>query len=556
METSHDQNFTCKIMKIWCKTCVFCCKKFPITTCILFLFFLSYLFFPWVFTFLIYSTPLVGLSFVVHKVLLGIDGQKKIKRVEEDDRRKKCIQVEEDDRRKKFAKSRRSFKSKYGDRSRLIHRKANVEDKDDIFSKTLNDLLFAEKNKKIEDVNVESIVGRGECSSSNDSQSISRDIHGNFKANYKELPQDNPVGWTEDDQKNVMDLGLSEADRNKRLESLITRRKSRKNLGFQEKGVVGNNNNNNNNSNVQVSAIKIAKVNPFLEDNSCGKKSPGSAPSWLIATHNPFDIPYDPYEEKPDLTGDNFHEEFMVGHQKEPMFCRHESFSLGAFSHPQSTHDKHDIPSYKDFATNHKSITEIGTSTIGGNINHPKEGDGTVRRTQEIGVNHDEEESDFQKNVDSYNERKADIVFFYGGNKRLGHAPSNSVVSDLQVEVSDEGSIPILDDLDVEKDKGSGLNLSNLSEGDVEVVKDNAKNSEIISNQTDHIPESSRASQSSMAQTTVPDEVAVRQAPVNSSSPKSVLQRESSTDPSSPYNIANEVQQSDNHTRDANSSDY
>ncbi|KAG7572994.1 hypothetical protein ISN44_As09g013300 [Arabidopsis suecica] len=66
------------------------------------------------------------------------------------------------------------------------------------------------------------------------------------------------VPWTEDDQKNLMDLGISEIERNKR--------------------------------------------------------------------RNPFDLPYDPLEEKPNLTGDSFQQEFAETNPKDIFFCRHESF--------------------------------------------------------------------------------------------------------------------------------------------------------------------------------------------------------------------------------------
>nr|XP_043637606.1 uncharacterized protein LOC122608576 [Erigeron canadensis] len=461
MDASHDQNLLCKIVKIWFKTCVICCIKYPIPISTFFFFLVSYLFFPRVLTILIYGFLLAGFSFLVHKVLLDIDRQK-IKRVEEDDRRRK------------FAKSRRSFKSAYGDRSQLIRRNTikrsdndtttNVEEKDDFFSKTLNDLLFEGKPKEIAEVDVNSFFGRGDFSSSNDhSHYLRPNVYVNTDGNRKDVLKregldksdednerhDKAVRWTENDQKNVMDLGVSESETNKRLESLMERRKSRKDLGFQEAGEMGNNN-------VQVSAIKTTRVNPFLEDNSCSKKSPGSAPSSFLVIQNPFDIPYDPHEEKPDLSGDNFHEEFTVGHQKEQIYCRHQSFSLGEYKH-----------------TNQDSPISDDKSRS----NHPKEHDETEKRTDEYDVPlhaSNAIESDLQRNSDSTmsEERKADIVFFYGTNKRLGHVPSSSGISDLQVELSDEGSAPTLDELDIEKAKESGLNSSNQSEADVEIVRE------------------------------------------------------------------------------------
>ncbi|KAI3440124.1 uncharacterized protein J3R85_003980 [Psidium guajava] len=38
----------------------------------------------------------------------------------------------------------------------------------------------------------------------------------------------------------------------------------------------------------------------------------GSTPSILLPRRNPFDIPYDPNEEKPDLKGDSFQQEFGI----------------------------------------------------------------------------------------------------------------------------------------------------------------------------------------------------------------------------------------------------
>ncbi|XP_076942565.1 uncharacterized protein LOC143612471 [Bidens hawaiensis] len=371
MDGSHDdQNFRCKIKKIWSQTYVFCCQKYPIHTSIVILFFLLYLFFPLLFKILFYTSPLVGLSLFVHRVLSDINHQK-------------IKQAEEEARRKKFAKSRRSFKSIYSDRGNLVQRNTlkksdnvdtNVGDNDDVFLKSLHELL---SEKKPDVGNFESIVGKGEGSSSDgnvnsNSNSNSNTEKDDFKGESWDASENDDmrkdhkiVRWTDDDQKNDLDLGLSEAGRNKRLESLMVRRRSRKNLGFEEKGSTENDNN------VQISKVKTKKINPFLEDKSSGNKSPGSAPSSLLKTSNPFDLPYDPHEEKLDLTGDNFHEEFKVSDRpKEPVFCRHQSFSLGALSRSAIMHGKHDIPYYKDLSNKKKSIIGSDTSTLGRYISH------------------------------------------------------------------------------------------------------------------------------------------------------------------------------------------
>ena len=138
------------------------------------------------------------------------------------------------------------------------------------------------------------------------------------------------IKWTEDDQKNLMDLGNLELERNKRLENLIARRRARrlmteKNLIDLDCADIPCN----------VAPIATTRHNPFdFPDDSFAAMGlppiPGSAPSILQPRRNPFDIPYDSNEEKPDLKADSFQQEFTVFHQKEAFFRRHESFSVGS----------------------------------------------------------------------------------------------------------------------------------------------------------------------------------------------------------------------------------
>ncbi|XP_030447584.2 uncharacterized protein LOC115670445 [Syzygium oleosum] len=136
------------------------------------------------------------------------------------------------------------------------------------------------------------------------------------------------VEWTEDDQKNLMDLGLSELERNQRLENLIAKRRARKFMGtkVQENlldldiGPAG-----------YIPPVQISK-NPFdppsCSDRALDSQIPSSAPSVMLPARNPFDLPYDPQEEKPNLTVDGFQGEFLANQPKD-IFCRHESFFLG-----------------------------------------------------------------------------------------------------------------------------------------------------------------------------------------------------------------------------------
>ncbi|KAL9272474.1 hypothetical protein AKJ16_DCAP23549 [Drosera capensis] len=144
------------------------------------------------------------------------------------------------------------------------------------------------------------------------------------------------IAWTEDDQKNLMELDISELERNRRLENLIARRRARKNLGMMmERNLIDLDGM----DVFQAAPISTRRCNPFdlSHDSDYGlglPPIPGSAPSALHPRHNPFDLPYDSSEEKPDLRGDGFQEEFIeFSHaQKEPVFRRNEIFSIGSSS--------------------------------------------------------------------------------------------------------------------------------------------------------------------------------------------------------------------------------
>lgn len=144
----------------------------------------------------------------------------------------------------------------------------------------------------------------------------------------KEDESKSAIKWTEDDQKNLMDLGTSELERNQRLENLIARRRARKMMT--EKNLIDLESSD---LPFNVAPITTTRRNPFdLLDDSYAALGlppiPGSAPSNLQPRRNPFDIPYDPNEEKPDLKGDSFEQEFLTLNQKDTFFRRYESFSL------------------------------------------------------------------------------------------------------------------------------------------------------------------------------------------------------------------------------------
>ncbi|XP_038696283.1 probable serine/threonine-protein kinase kinX [Tripterygium wilfordii] len=135
------------------------------------------------------------------------------------------------------------------------------------------------------------------------------------------------IKWTEDDQKNLTDLGTSELERNQRLEKLIARRRARKNLRVMaEKNLIDLDSDD---LPLSIPPIATTRRNPFDIPYDSYDNVPGSAPSILLPRRNPFDLPYDSGEEKPDLKEDSFQQEFTSMQPREAIFRRHESFSVG-----------------------------------------------------------------------------------------------------------------------------------------------------------------------------------------------------------------------------------
>ncbi|WVZ99028.1 hypothetical protein U9M48_044385 [Paspalum notatum var. saurae] len=138
--------------------------------------------------------------------------------------------------------------------------------------------------------------------------------------------------WTADDEeKNVMDLGYSETERNRRLEVLMVRRKSRKNIRFELDGT-GCAADDLSRFRPQVQPIAISsarRTNPFADDADI----PGSAPPVLHPRKNPFDFLLT--EQSGDDSDHPAHhhspeEPPEPAMRQDALFRRHESFSLGS----------------------------------------------------------------------------------------------------------------------------------------------------------------------------------------------------------------------------------
>ncbi|OVA06472.1 hypothetical protein BVC80_479g56 [Macleaya cordata] len=155
------------------------------------------------------------------------------------------------------------------------------------------------------------------------------------------------VTWTEDDEKNLKDLGTSELERNQRLETLVAKRRARKTLSMDvEINLIDLESND---PPTQIAPILITRNNPFeipYYSNETGELQPipSSAPSVLLPRRNPFDLPFEPFDERSNLNGDNFQQDFSPVHlDKDMSFCRHQSFSLGSSFGVQIGKDKRNI---------------------------------------------------------------------------------------------------------------------------------------------------------------------------------------------------------------------
>ncbi|KAI3461601.1 hypothetical protein Pfo_018264 [Paulownia fortunei] len=351
-----------KILKLSSKTCVTFSIKYPFVSFSLLCLFLLYMSFPLAFWVLIYSFPFVVCTSIILSISFSLGNVKKYKDEEEEEndgkysRKTKYVADDSvnDKNKKSFARVHSVRRRRAKDIRREDNMQYNVEEKNAVSSTNFNydmvdkNALIEESPKEIREVEVDcSLVNSPKCSSSSASQSLKHEFdEGEYQTESLEGLKDEEEGrddgnkakqGNEDDhQKNVMDVGISDIERNKRLESLIARRRSRKLLSLEVRRTLLNMDRNDHPAG-QMASIVIPKNNNttcFLPSNVVAGQfspGPGSAPSVLIPMRNPFDLPYDPQEEKPDLTGDSFQQEFMSANNRDMMFCRHESFSLGAF---------------------------------------------------------------------------------------------------------------------------------------------------------------------------------------------------------------------------------
>ncbi|XP_008786766.1 uncharacterized protein LOC103704993 [Phoenix dactylifera] len=172
------------------------------------------------------------------------------------------------------------------------------------------------------------------------------------------------VTWTEDDQKNLVELGKSELERNRRLENVIAKQRARK---LMEKNLIDLDSNDSLPSieelsrfQIQIPTVFAPRRNPFDLPYDADE-IPGSAPSRLLPRQNPFDLPY----EQPHVTGNSIVEnlsqqEVVTNQQRDMLFRRHESFTSGALFLGDLTQERHTFRFKPYFVAERTDTEETG----------------------------------------------------------------------------------------------------------------------------------------------------------------------------------------------------
>ncbi|XP_010483496.1 PREDICTED: putative leucine-rich repeat-containing protein DDB_G0290503 [Camelina sativa] len=312
---------------------------------------------------------------------------------------------------------------------------------------------------------------------------------------------------------NVNEHGISEIERNKRLESLIARRRARRlfRLALDQRSKLQAEETTSprkNNNHLQITVLRNSlerhRNNSSDATTDRGLQIPGSAPSVMLQGRNPFDIPYDPQEERPNLTGDSFDQEFsLFNNHKDMFFCRHESFCRFAHFSPEHAQCTNSPVSSSDISTTRKfldldneymdhtehvlpcNVKEATIEKDDKSVESEKTGEGEIEMNDETDSNKEEDDDDSSCSEESESElnrlnkaelreaicqsmdnypgylvnqtrnsipatlprglvapRLEDHNMFYTRKCGNSHSRTFSVASDMQVEVSEIGSPP------------------------------------------------------------------------------------------------------------------
>jgi hypothetical protein len=386
IDAKEFQAFMWRVLKLSMSSCSAFVQKYPFASGFSLTLLALYLFFPSVFYFLIYSLPFLGCTAVFIRYYLNSPKHGVVERKEHGISSDAADAANRDDN--SSIEARRMLQRNVNENKDKSDTHAVKDEKNMVSSMPSNDdfigrtALVEQKPKVIMEEKASYALNSGESSSYNvslgenisefseasnpetvsfdgfneqpakllvggevESESSSSEVDDEEEESEKGCK--NAVEWTANDQKNLMDLGDSELERNRRLESLIARRRARKSFKMSSSAAPGT-----------MHPVLVARSNTFHVSKSSDDRIPSSAPSILLPTQNPFDLPYEPFEEKPNLMADSFQQEFMADHLKEMLFCRHESFSLGYSPPLENTQlDQHEGTGYS------RSKMQLGKTT-------------------------------------------------------------------------------------------------------------------------------------------------------------------------------------------------
>ncbi|KAK4780224.1 hypothetical protein SAY87_016330 [Trapa incisa] len=338
-----------RFLNFFMRTTSFYVCKYPLASAILSFLLLLYLLYPFVFKIVLYTAPVITCIAVCIRVYISSEKVEDAKGKEGNVSRGFSKSDENVVRRPKKPlisaqmSKRRNFKMKTEEL--ITAPEPPLEIKSDEQSIYGDGFTGKGEKEAFENPNVgdDASKGSGKEGKTSTMSQLDRDLEDAEYDDEEDHPHDDGkrvVEWNEDDQKNVMDLGFSELERNRRLESLIARRRARK-LASALRGPTNlldlDGSFGPSLSHITVPHIQIIKNDPFegfaggVDDDMLDSQIPGSAPSIMLPARNPFDIPYDPQEEKPNLMNDGFQQEFTTTNHPRDIYCRHESFTLGPF---------------------------------------------------------------------------------------------------------------------------------------------------------------------------------------------------------------------------------
>ncbi|KAG7538334.1 hypothetical protein ISN44_As13g021220 [Arabidopsis suecica] len=324
-----------------------------------------YIFLPTLLFFLIYSSPVLACALVYAREKLGLRFSSSYS-----EPKKSC-----GGEKRCHLKQQRSVRRNARMKVEEWDSQTSEEEKDKVILTSLyNDLLgrtphFEESPKALETNVVEEENNEKEFLGEEDSRdlgqlNVEEPMVCNCEIKYGESDGKEEM---KEEMSNVNEHGISEIERNNRLESLIARRRARrlfrlaldqKNKLQAEETTTSPRQNNTNNLHITVSRNSLEKRRYNSSDGTTvkGLQIPGSAPSVLLQGRNPFDIPYDPQEERPNLTGDSFDQEFSLFNQKDMFLCRHESFCRFALFSPEHAQCMNSPVSASDISTTRKRL--------------------------------------------------------------------------------------------------------------------------------------------------------------------------------------------------------